>query len=103
MTGVIAMQHAVHHSKSGQESASQQERKVAKEKMRNRSVARPIPVQVCTCVFFYVIVLHVRSLWCFSHVVPMNDCVTTNNNVQGHCLSQSMEAGRPGETGQVAQ
>ena len=97
------MQHVVHHSKSGQESASQQERKIAKEKMRNRSNARPIPVQVRTSVFFYVIVLHVRSLWCFSHVEAMNDCVTTNNNVQGDCLSQSMEAGRLGETGQVAQ
>lgn len=54
------MQHAVHHPKSGQESASQQESKVAKERMRNRSLARLNPVQ-------------------------------------------SMEDGRPGETGQVAQ
>ena len=50
------MQHAVHHSKSGQESVSQQEAKLVKEKMRNRRLARLSPVQVCTSVLFYVVV-----------------------------------------------
>lgn len=45
VNGVIAMQHAVHHSESRQDSASQQEVIVATEKMRNRSLARLNPVQ----------------------------------------------------------
>ena len=56
------MQHAVHHSKSGQESASQQEAKVAKEKMRDRSLAILILVQVCTSVLFYVKFMVLPSL-----------------------------------------
>lgn len=47
------MRHAVHHLESGQESASHQEAKVAKEKMRNPSLARLSPVQVCTIMFLY--------------------------------------------------
>lgn len=39
------MQHAVHHSESRQDSASQQEVIVAEEIMRNRSLARLTPVQ----------------------------------------------------------
>ena len=55
VSGVIAVQYVVHHSKSGQESASQQEAKVAKEEKRNRRIASLIPVQVCTSVILYVI------------------------------------------------
>ena len=64
MNGVIAMQHVVHHSKSGQDSASQQEVTTAKEKMRNRNLARLTPVQVCTRVFVYIKSMHGASEYC---------------------------------------
>ena len=50
VSGVIAVQLVVHQSKSGQESVSQKEAKVAKEEKRNRRIATLIPVQVCTSV-----------------------------------------------------
>ena len=68
------MQHVVHHSKSGQDSASQQEVTTAMEKMRDRSLARLTPVQVCTSVFVYI-----KSMVLPSIVVPINNRLTSDN------------------------
>ena len=75
VNGAIVMQHAVHHSESRQDSASQQEVIVAEEIMRNRSLARLTPVQVSTSVISYI-----KSIVLPSLVVPMNYCVRFNNN-----------------------
>lgn len=75
VNGVIAMQHAVHHSESRQDSASQQEVIVATEKMRNRSLARLNPVQVCASVFVYI-----KSMVLPGLVVAMNNCARFNIN-----------------------